>query len=506
MPECIVEMEHITKRFSGVTALNDVSFRIRTGEIHILAGENGAGKSTLLKILSGIYEPDGGTVLLRGKKVAFRSPTESQAAGIAMVFQELTQVNELTIFENIFLSKERKKHGFIDKKRQMEILQACMDKYGLKMKPSTIVDRLSVGQKQLAEILKVLVREPDIIILDEPTSALTTEEVDILFSIMRKLKDEGKAVVFISHRIEEMFQIGDVLTVFKDGELVDTTPVQELTSDELIAKMVGRTLHDIFPPKAVSTGDPVFEIKDLRFHALDTPISLSVRKGEIIGIAGLAGHGQTELLNALSGLHHIQTATIMVRGKRVNVKTSAAAVKSGISLIPGDRKQEGLMLKQSIRNNIAISSLGSRKRLGVFISHKAERRMVQSYRKKLSIKMVSAAQEAAELSGGNQQKVVLAKGLATNPCVMLFNEPTKGIDVGSKREIYYIMRDLASKGVAVIMYSSDLMEVIGMSDRVLVMYENNVSAELTGDDITEETIMRCAMGLSKEKDGGKRVS
>jgi len=323
---------------------------------------------------------------------------------------------------------------------------------------------------------------------------------------MRKLKDDGKAVVFISHRIEEMFRIGDVLTVFKDGELVDTTPVSELTSDELIAKMVGRTLHDIFPTKAASTGDPVFEIKNLRFHAQDNPISLSVHAGEIIGIAGLAGHGQTELLNALSGLHHVQTATIIVKGKHVNVKTSSAAVKNGISLVPGDRKQEGLMLKQSIRNNIAISSLDSRKRLGVFINHNAERRMVQSYRKKLSIKMVSTTQEAAELSGGNQQKVVLAKELATNPCVMLFNEPTKGIDVGSKREIYYIMRDLASKGVAVIMYSSDLMEIIGMSDRVLVMYENSVSAELAGADITEETIMRCAMGLSKEKDGGKRAS
>lgn len=499
MSDCILQMEHITKCFSGVTALDDVSFSCEKGKVHVLAGENGAGKSTILKILAGIYEPDEGTITLRGKKVRFNSPTESQKSGIGMVFQELTQINELTIFENVFLSQEKTKGALIDRKKQMELLKKCMDRYGLHMDPFTIVDRLSVGQKQLAEILKVLIRDPEILILDEPTSALAADEVEILFQIVRKLTAEGKAVIFISHRIEEMFEIGDIVTVFKDGRYVDTIPVRMLNTDLLISKMVGRSLQDVYPPHNKNGSEEVvFELRDYKVFHEEKPLNLKIKKGEIIGIAGLTGHGQTEFINSLAGLHRICSGQIFIEGKEVRIRTGAQAVRHGVALVPGDRKQEGLMLLQSIRFNITIGSVNRRKKFGIFVDQKAEKAMVEEYRQKLRIKLSGIGQAAAELSGGNQQKVVLAKELGINPKVILFNEPTKGIDVGSKREFYYMMRELADQGVAVLMYSTDLMEVIGMSDKVLTMYERNVNAQLTGEDIEEETIMRYIMGAGEE--------
>jgi ABC-type sugar transport system ATPase subunit len=506
MSECILQMEHITKYFTGVTALDDVNLSCRKGKIHVLAGENGAGKSTILKILAGVYPPDKGTIRLRGKEVRFSSPLDAQKAGIAMVFQELTQINELTIFENVFLGSEPRRAGLIDRAKQMELLQRCMDKYDLQLNPATIVDRLSVGQKQLAEILKTLVRDPEILILDEPTSALTKEEVEILFRIMRRLADEGKAVIFISHRMEEMFRIGDEVTIFKDGQFVDHCAVSELTTDSLIRKMIGRTLQDVFPPHCAQPGgETILEVKGYKLSESALPVDFQVKKGEIIGIAGLAGHGQTEFINSLSGLYRSHGGSITLNGRAMHISSSSAAVKNGIALVPSDRKQEGLMLFQSIRNNIAIGSIDRRKRLGFLVDNRAERKTVEEYRQLLKIKMAAPAQPAVELSGGNQQKVVLAKELAIQPALILFDEPTKGIDVGSKREFYYIMRDLADHGVAVILYSSDLMEVIGLSDKVLVMYENNVTAQLVGAEITEENIMRHAMGISKKREGSRHA-
>ena len=500
MPDCILRMEHITKRFPGVVALDDVDFSCNKGEIHVLAGENGAGKSTILKILAGIYPATDGKVFLRGEEVHFRSPKEAQKAGIAMVFQELTQINELTVFENIFLGSEPVKGGLIDRRKQLELLNFYMDKYDLHMNPMTIVDRLSVGQKQLAEILKALVRDPEIIILDEPTSALAGEEVEILFSIMRKLKQEGKAIIFISHRMEEMFEIGDVITVFKDGKYIDTTPVSELNVDKLISKMVGRELNDVYPDHCTEPGEVILQVRDYQLTEASRPFNFEIRSGEVIGIAGLAGHGQTPLINSLSGLYKIEKGDIVLKGKELKITSSTKAVANRIALVPSDRKQEGLMLARSISDNIAIGSIDKRKILGLFIDRIAEAKLVDVYRNKLRIKLSNVKQAAMELSGGNQQKVVLAKELALEPDLILFDEPTKGIDVGSKREFYHIMRDLASQGVAVIMYSTDMMEVIGMSDKVLVMYENNITAQLTGSDINEETIMRYAMGLTDEKE------
>lgn len=504
MAECVLKMEHITKTFSGVTALDDVQFECEKGKVHILAGENGAGKSTILKILAGIYKPDDGTITLNGKKVEFGSPKEAQESGIAMVFQELTLINELTIFENVFLSREQKKTGLIDKKKQLKKLNDCMAEYGINMDPSTIVDRLSVGQKQMVEILKILVRNPDIIILDEPTSALATHEVNTLFSIMRKLTKAEKSLIFISHRMGEMFEVGDKLTVFKDGKYVASCDMKDITMDDLIRMMVGRTLQNIFPPHPEKTeeGEVIFELKNYAFTPDGQPINIEIHKNEIIGIAGLQGHGQTEFINSIAGMHHVYSGESILKGQKKHIRSSKTAVKNGIALVPSDRKQEGLLLDQSIRSNIALASIDKRKKLGFLIDKKAEKKLVSGYKEKLNIKMRHMEQDAMELSGGNQQKVVLAKELAIHPQVILFDEPTKGIDVESKREFYYIMRDLASEGTAVIMYSTDLMEVIGMSDKVLVMYENNVCAQLTGDRINEEEIMRFAMGLGT-KEGGE---
>jgi len=500
MPECILKMEHITKEFSGIKALDDVSLECEKGQVNVLAGENGAGKSTILKILSGIYQPDGGTITLRGEKVCFKTPLSAQHAGIAMVFQELTLINQLTIAENIFLGQEQKKNGLIDKLEQKQRLLSCMDEYGICMDPDTIVDRLSVAEKQLVEILKILIRDPEIIILDEPTSSLAKSEVKILFDIIRKLKATGKAIIFISHRMEEMFEIGDKFTVFKDGRFICLCDRSEIDTNILISLMVGRTLQNIFPPRLEGKHDvPVFEVKGLKFAHNGKPIDFCIRRGEILGIAGLQGHGQTELLNALSGLQHIYSGDIYINGKKSVIKNCRQAVANGVALIPCDRKQEGLLLQQSIRFNTALASMKDRKKLGCFIDKRAEKTMIEEYRTKLNIKMANAEQEVRELSGGNQQKVVLGKELAIKPKVLLFNEPTRGIDVEAKREFYYIMHDLAQQGVAIIMCSNDLMEVIGMSSRVLVMYEKNVTAILDGELINEEDIMRCAMGLDIRK-------
>jgi ABC-type sugar transport system ATPase subunit len=501
MPEFVLKMEHISKHFAGINALDDVSLECVKGEVHVLAGENGAGKSTILKILSGIYQADKGSVTLYGKPVHIKNPIEAQRAGIAMVFQELTLINQLTVAENIFLNIERKKSLVIDKKEQMRTLIACMDEYGIHIDPEAIVDRLSVAQKQLVEILKILIRNPEIIILDEPTSSLAKKEVRMLFDIIHKLVAKGKTIIFISHRLEEIFEIGDKVTVFKDGKFIAMCAISEINMDQLIRMMVGRTLQNIFPSHLdKEPGEALLSVRNLTFKTNGVPIDFEIRKGEILGIAGLQGHGQTELLNALSGLVPLHSGEIYLSGKKKHIHSSKHAIREGIALIPCDRKQEGLLLGMSIRHNIALASMDKRKKF-CFIDGNAEKKLVEEYRAKLNIKMANMENEVASLSGGNQQKIVLGKELAILPKVLLFNEPTRGIDVEAKREFYFIMRDLAEKGVAVIMCSNDLMEVIGMSDRVMVMYERKVSAFLERDGINEENIMRCAMGLKAMKSG-----
>ena len=501
MSEFVLKMEHISKHFDGIQALDDVSFLCAKGEVHVLAGENGAGKSTILKILSGIFPADHGTITLFGNSVQFKNPHEAQRTGIAMVFQELTLINQLSVAENIFLNIEKKKNSLIDKKQQLKLLSDCMNEFGIQIDPNTIVDRLSVAQKQLVEILKILIRNPEIIILDEPTSSLAKKEVEILFDIIHKLAAKGKTIIFISHRLEEVFEIGDRVTVLKDGKFIATSAISDITMDQLIRMMVGRTLQNVFPPHLdQAPGEVIFCVQNLTFNANGVPIDFEIRKGEILGIAGLQGHGQTELLNALSGLYPLESGEILMSGVKKHIHSSRQAIREGIALIPSDRKQEGLLLGMSIRHNIALASLDKRKKF-CFIDSAAEKQLVEEFRLKLNIKMSNMEQEVTSLSGGNQQKVVLGKELAILPKVLLFNEPTRGIDVEAKREFYFIMRALAENGVAVIMCSNDLMEIIGMSDRVMVMYESRMSAILDRTEINEENIMRCAMGLETMKSG-----
>ncbi len=505
MAETILKMEHISKTFGGVQALNDVSFECVKGEVHVLAGENGAGKSTILKVLSGIHQIDSGTITLHGKPVKFRTPMDSQRNGIAMVYQELTLIQELTVAENIFLNIESTGKGLhvIDKKSQMKQLQSCMDAYGIHIDPGAIVARLPVAQQQLVEILKILVRKPEIIILDEPTSSLAKKEVETLYEVIHTLIRKGKTVIFISHRMEEVFTIGDRVTVLKDGCCIGTRQISDINTDELIRMMVGRTLQNIFPPHSEEKSDEnIFEVKNVRVERKGDPINFSIRKGEILGIAGLQGQGQTELLNAISGIQPLYGGAVYINGRLCRIKNCRQAIKEGIALIPGDRKQEGLFLNLSIRHNLSLVSLNKLTRIGL-ISHRREKAFVQDTKEKMHIKMADMDAEVSSLSGGNQQKVVLGKELAIQPAVLLFNEPTRGIDVEAKREFYNIMRHLSDEGAAVVMSSSDLMEVIGVSDRVLVMYENSVSAILSGSQITEENIMRCAMGLNAEEESGE---
>jgi len=495
--EYILEMKKINKRFGGIQALQDVDFSCFKGEVHALVGENGAGKSTLLKILAGLYQKDSGTISFNGKVVEFKNPQEAQRAGIAMVYQELTLFPDMTVAENIFLNQEPcNRWGLINQSEIKSRVTELITKYNIDLNPDDLVGYLPIAKQQMVEILKILAREPELIIFDEPTSALAKEEVHKLYEIINTLKENQKTIIFISHRFEEVFAIADRITVFKDGKFVATVLTRETNQDMLIRLMVGRPLKDIFPEKNNrGTEKVIFEVKNLNVAKKLHNISFQIKEGEILGIAGLQGHGQTELLKALAGILPKETGEIFINSEPVSVKTPIGAIHSGIALVPEDRKTQGLLLNLTVRENIALKSLYLRKIFNFILLNK-EREFVNKFIKDLSIKTPSCEQQTVNLSGGNQQKVVLAKELGIKPRVILFNEPTRGIDVATKQELYYLMRQLANEGSIVIMVSSDLMEVIGMSDKVLVMYEGKISAELTKENISEENIMRGAVGIA----------
>ena len=506
MAEEILKMVNITKRFAGITALDRVQFSCSKGEVHVLAGENGAGKSTILKILAGIHQADEGEIYFHGKKVEIRNPGQSQKLGIAMVFQELTLVGEMTVWENIYLNQEPvTRLGRINRREIKKRILDVMDRYGIHIDPDATVGSLPVAEQQMAEILKILVRDPELIILDEPTSALAKKEVKQLYQIIHNLIADGKTIIFISHRLEELFELGHRITVFKDGCYIGTRNMNEINEDDLIRMMVGRSLNHVFPPSVCQAdhSQVIFEVKNLADadHKLNH-VSFQVHKGEILGVAGLQGHGQTELLNAVSGLYPLSEGEIIVNGKRVGIKNAGQAIANGIALVPSDRKNQGLMLELSNRHNLSISSMKKRMK-GCFIDKKAEQAFSESMVSKLSIKMRGLDLPVSSLSGGNQQKVVLGKELATEPRVILFDEPTRGIDVEAKREFYQIMHGLAAQGVAVVMNSSDMLEVIGMSSRVIVMYEGRISGILEKEDLIEERIMQLGMGLGKNRKEGE---
>ena len=494
--EIVLEAEQLSKSFIGVQALKDFDFSLHKGEVHVLVGENGAGKSTFLKIISGLHSADEGQVKLDGKVVKFKNPQDSQNSGIAMVYQELTLLPEMTVAQNIFLNNQFKDRlGFLDVKAAKKKCLELSKKYGIELEPDALVRELPIEIQQQVEIVKALSREPNIIAFDEPTSSLGKEAVEKLFEIIRNLKAMGHSIIFISHRIDELFKIGDRATVLKDGLKVGTAKIEDLEFDDLISMMVGRSLEQIYPPKCnVENKEVVFRAESISLHGRLHDISFDCSRGEIISLAGLQGHGQTELLNCLSGIEKMHAGKVILNDKEVNLKSVSKAIDSKIVLVPQDRKVQGLMLTHSIRNNLALASNKLRSKFG-FLNFKKEKEFAQESANSLSVKMTGLNQQVVLLSGGNQQKVVIGKCMAIKPKVMLFNEPTRGVDVETKQEFYRMMREYANEGVIVIFYSSDMLEVIGLSDKVLVMCEGVLKAELTGNDITEELIMKHAVGM-----------
>ena len=502
----ILEMKEIDKSFTGVHALDKVSFCCYPGTVHILQGENGAGKSTLLKIISGLYQPDSGEIYFDGERVNFRHPMDSRKKGIAMVYQEMTILPHLTVAQNIFLNQEERlgggKHGLLNERALIEKTKALAEKYGIEVDPYATAGDIPIAHQQIVEILKALASDPKLLILDEPTSTLTRAEVDKLYNIVEELKSQGRTILFISHRMEEVLRFGDDMTVLKDGKLVGTIKVKDTTEEDIITMMVGRKLEDIFPPKQQSVSDRViFRAEEIADHTKVHGISLEIRQGEVLGISALDGQGQTELLQLLSGNRPRAKGRIYLNGKEIRYKTPRGALKQGIGYVPEDRKLQALCLQLSVRENVALASLNLRQTLG-FVQRKRETEMISSQIQQMNIRTPSAQQHVVNLSGGNQQKVSVGKSLAALPKVLFLNEPTRGIDVEAKQEIYRLIRKLANEGVAVAVYSSDLMEVIGLSDRVLTLYEGRITSELTGEDINEERIMFGAMNINSNGEGG----
>lgn len=489
-----IEMHNIHKAFGKNTVLSGVSFDLVTGEVHALMGENGAGKSTLMNLLTGLYSLDQGTIQIDGKETAFKNPKEAEQHGIAFIHQELNIWPDMTVLENLFIGKEiYTKLGLLDTKKMKVLAQAQLDRLSVNLSLDQEAGSCSVGQKQMIEIAKALMTDAKVIIMDEPTAALTEREIEKLFQVIESLKKEGVSIVYISHRMEEIFAICDRITIMRDGKTVDTKAIPETNFHEVVKKMVGRELTDRYPERTPSTGDIVLEVKQASRKGQFHDINFSVKAGEIVGVAGLMGAGRTEMMRSLFGLDPLDQGEIWVHGKKAVIKKPSDAVKLGIGFITEDRKDEGLMLDASIRENIGLPNLKSFSPKGL-IDKKTEQDFVDLLIKRLTIKTASSDISARSLSGGNQQKVVIAKWIGIQPKVLILDEPTRGVDVGAKREIYQLMNELTDRGVAILMVSSELPEILGMSDRVLVIHEGTISGELDKTEATQERIMTLATG------------
>ncbi|MCY7673643.1 sugar ABC transporter ATP-binding protein [Bacillus safensis] len=489
-----IEMTNIHKAFGKNTVLSGVSFDLVTGEVHALMGENGAGKSTLMNLLTGLYSLDQGTIQIDGKETTFKNPKEAEQHGIAFIHQELNIWPDMTVLENLFIGKEiYTKLGLLDTKKMKVLAQKQLDRLSVNLSLDQEAGSCSVGQKQMIEIAKALMTDAKVIIMDEPTAALTEREIEKLFQVIESLKKEGVSIVYISHRMEEIFAICDRITIMRDGKTVDTKAIPETNFHEVVKKMVGRELTDRYPERTPSTGDIVLEVKHASRKGQFQDINFSVKAGEIVGVAGLMGAGRTEMMRSLFGLDPLDQGEIWVHGKKAVIKKPSDAVKLGIGFITEDRKDEGLMLDASIRENIGLPNLKSFSPKGL-IDKKTEQDFVDLLIKRLTIKTASSDISARSLSGGNQQKVVIAKWIGIQPKVLILDEPTRGVDVGAKREIYQLMNELTDRGVAILMVSSELPEILGMSDRVLVIHEGTISGELDKTEATQERIMTLATG------------
>ena len=494
-----ISMRDIHKAFGANKVLEGVNIDIQDAEVHALMGENGAGKSTLMNILTGLHKKDNGTIVIDGKERVFDNPKEAEENGVAFIHQELNIWPELTVLENLFINKEPvTSFGLIHTKKMKAIAGEQFKKLAISIPLHQEAGKCSVGQQQMIEIAKALMTDAKVIIMDEPTAALTEREIQTLFQVIRSLKKSGVSIVYISHRMEEIFTICDSITVMRDGKTVDTKAISETNFDEVVRKMVGRELTDRFPERSPKPGETMLEVKSLARKGVFENISFSVRSGEIVGVSGLMGAGRTEVMRTIFGLDGKYTGDIFIEGKKVVIKNPSQAVQLGLGFITEDRKEEGLVLDFSLKDNIALPSLYSFAPKGL-INEKSEQDFVELLIKRLTIKTESARTSAKNLSGGNQQKVVIAKWIGIGPKVLILDEPTRGVDVGAKREIYQLMNELTDRGVAIIMVSSELPEVLGMSDRILVFREGQLTGEVSKKEATQEKIMTLATGGQEDE-------
>lgn len=492
MVQYALRIKNISKSFPGVKALDDVSFDVKKGELHALIGENGAGKSTLIKILSGVYSIEKGSFELDEKPVNVSSPLEAQQLGISVVHQELKLVESLTVKENIFLGRPFKGKFGLDWQKLREEAVNLLNRLNIVLDPDELVSKLSVAQKQIVEICKALSYNANVIIMDEPSATLTDKELETLFNILHELKAQGITIIYISHRLEEIFKLADSVTVLRDGKHIETLPIDQVDKDKLISLMVGRTLGMEYPKRKIEIGEPVLEVKNLNRKGVLHDISFTLRKGEILGFAGLVGAGRTELARAIFGADRGVTGEILLRGKPYTPKNVSNAVSNGIGLIPEDRKEQGLVLDMMVKENISMANFDSIMSSNILMPSK-ENELADRYIDTLHIVTPDADRKVKYLSGGNQQKVVIAKWLNADCDVLIIDEPTRGIDVGAKAEIYKLMCDLAEQGKAIIMISSDMPELLGVCDRIMVMHDGRITGELLAEEATQEKILEYAI-------------
>ena len=494
----VVELREATKSYGAVRALHDGNLTLRPGEVRGLMGENGAGKSTLVKVLGGVIRRDAGEMLVEGASVDFHSPHDARDAGMAVIYQEPTLFPDLSVAENVVMGY----HPLgalkrIDRREMHRLVQELLDRLGVSLDPERPVRGLSIADQQIVEIAKALSFDARVLIMDEPTAALSGPEVERLFSVVRTLREDGSAVLFISHRLDEVFTICDTVTVMRDGAVVHDAPIGEMTPDEMVKRMVGRELSTLFPKQDTDVGEPVLTVQRLTREGAFSDVSFDVRAGEIVALAGLVGAGRSEVARGIFGIDKVDAGHVEVLGRRLPGGKPAAAMQAGVGFVPEDRRQQGLVMDLSIARNTALTRLRALARGGLIRSG-AETRLAREWGTRLQLKFHRLQDDVGTLSGGNQQKVVLAKWLATGPKLLIVDEPTRGIDVGTKAEVHRLMSELAADGVAVLMISSELPEVIGMADRVLVMHEGRLTGELSREEADEESVIRLATGQAEE--------
>jgi len=489
----VIALHGVSKQFGGVFAVHAVDFDVRASEVHALLGENGAGKSTLVKILAGIYKPDEGRVEIDGSAVTFSSPTQSIQAGIGVVHQELSLFPDLDIAENIYLGRYPKRFGVVNWRRVYADARKHLTDLGVRLDVRTKVRELSIAERQIVEIAKALSLDARVLVLDEPTAALSAGEVEDFFAIVRSLRERGTAIVFVGHRLEEIRAIADRVTILRDSTRVSTGDARRLTTEELISQMVGRKLDALFPKVDVEPGDVVLAIERLSRAGAFKDISFTVRRGEILGMCGLVGAGRTEVSRVLFGIDTADSGSIKIDGKRVRINGPSDAMRNGIAYVPEDRIEQGVILDWSVGRNSTLAILSRIVRWGL-IRRRAEAELANSYIRKFNIKCSSSAQQITTLSGGNQQKVVLGKWLATEPRILILDEPTRGVDIGTKADVHRLISGLAAEGLAIVLISSELPEIVGMSDRVVVLHEGRMTGEFTRADANQEALMNAATG------------